>query len=184
MAYLSCEQEKKKFLESYKIYHGRYGQYVKGTLGEILGFIPVEDFEKYYETPENAIIFAMSGTDGCHYCMVEIDDIINIYAVFPNLGEERSVYLVGHTIDEVLSYLLSIIGLFECVFDYDKNKFLQIVEEVKSEYTSKLESEEFQRDLSDLKRVYSIFSPSASEVYDCLKNMNPNAETLECTRKQ
>ena len=176
-----CIAEKNKFLNAYKRYHGNFGQYVEGALGEILGLIPVDNFECYQETPDNAVIFAMTGTDGCHYCMTEENSTISIYAVFPNMGHGRSVYLIGHSIDEVLSYALSIYGLFECVFDYEKDQFIQIVEEVGHENLSRFNDERFKSDLRDLSDVYSISKFSPSDVYcflryNCVANINKNGE--------
>jgi len=167
-----CKDEKEKFLNAYKSYFGRYGQYVKGSLGETLGFIPVDEFESYNETPSGSVIFAMTGTGGCHYCMVEDGDNINIYNIFPNRDENQGMYLIGHSICEVLSYALSIHGLFECVFDYEKDEFLQVVKEVGYEIASQRNDKCFKSDLIDLSNVYAISEFSPSEVYSRLRSMN------------
>ena len=125
----------------------------------------------YEETPKNAVIFATTGTDGCHYCMVESENGINIYLVFPNMGKE-SVRLVGHSMNELLSYALSINGLFDCVFNLEKNLFLEEVKNLKDELKTKLNSNRFINDLNALKLIYQIKNVPASEVYDTLREMN------------
>ena len=137
----------------------------------MIHLIPVSDFPTYDETPDNAIIFATTGIDGCHYCMAEDNDEMNIYIVFPNMGE-RSVYLIGHSISEMISYALSIQGLFECIFDLEKDDFLREVEDVKREFITKRSNSRFTNDLLALKKVYPVTDISASEVYDKLRMMN------------
>ena len=163
-----CEEEKIKFLRAYDCYDMK----ARDSLAEVLCIIPVSDFAHYEETPENAVIFAMTGTDGCHYCMTENGDNINVFIILPNMGDEHSVYLIGHSISEMLSYALPIQGLFECVFELDRNTFLQEVQNLKDERATELNSERFLDDLSAIKREFTVTNYSAITVYEKLRAMN------------
>jgi hypothetical protein len=56
---INCEQEKKKFLEAYICYDWE----AMDSFAEVTHIIPISDFPAYDETPENAVIFAMTGMD-------------------------------------------------------------------------------------------------------------------------
>ena len=165
---ISCEQEKKKFLEVYAC----YDWVATDSLAEVIAITPTSDFPNYDETPEKAVIFAMTGTDGCHYCMVENGEKMNVYIVYPNMGYDNSAYLIGHSISEMLSYSLAIQGLFEYAFELEKDDFLKKVEDMRPELMMKYNSNRFKNDLLALKKVYPITEVSVSEVYDRLRTMN------------
>ena len=131
-----CEEEKTKFLNTYDC----YDYTAIDSLAEVLHIIPYSDFPHYDETPDSAVIFAGTGCDGCHYCMVEDKDEINVYLICPNMDDD-SIHLIGHSVSEVLSYALSINGLFESVFDLSKDSFLQEVDDSKREWSTELNSD-------------------------------------------
>ena len=164
-----CEEEKLKFLEAYNCYDWE----ARDSLAEIIHFIPESDFPAYDETPKNAVIFARTGMDGCHYCMVEDGNKINIYYVEPGWVDVDRVFLIGHSISEVLSYGLAIGGLLFCqIFDMEKDEFLKEMNKAKCELEAEFNSERFTTDLNALKREFPIIAYSASEVYDKLRSIN------------
>jgi hypothetical protein len=166
MREIDCEDEKKRFLKAYKCYDGN----AMDSLAEVIHIIPTHDFPAYDETPKNAVIFARTGMDGCHYCMVKDDDKMNIYYVEPN----DRVFLIGNSISDILSYGLAIApSLFSEIFDLEKDAFLQMVDDAKQEWELELNSKRFKNDLKSLNKVFHITEISASEVYDRLRAMNP-----------
>ena len=164
-----CEEEKNKFFKAYDCYDWE----AHDSLAEVIHFIPESNFPIYDETPKNAVVFASTGMDGCHYCMVEDGDEINVYYVEPGWIDANRLFLIGHSISEVLSYGLAIANLlFSQIFDMEKEEFLKEINEAKREWKAELNSERFTNDLSALKREFPIIAYSASEVYDKLRSMN------------
>jgi len=105
--------------------------------------------------------------------MLAHDDGINIYYVEPGWLDVDRVFLIGHSISDVLSYGLAIANLlFEQIFDMEKEEFLREVSSAKQECKSELNSKRFNDDLEALKSVFPIIEISASEVYDKLRAMN------------
>jgi len=170
MREFDCEDEKKRFLKAYKCYDER----AMDSLAEVIHIMPAPDFPAYDETPNDAVIFAQTGMDGCHYCMVKENDELNIYYVEPGWIDVDRVFLIGHSISDILSYGLAIANLFfSQVFDMEKDTFLQEVNNAKQEWNVELNSNRLKKDLKALKKMFPITEISASEVYDRLRAMNP-----------
>ncbi|GEM_PF-3143044 len=164
-----CKIEKDKFLAAYSCYNWQNDD----SLGEIIGLIPIKDYDHYEETPKDAEVFAETGIDGCHYCIINENENLSIYLIIPNMEADRTKYLIGHSITEFLSYILPIFGLFECVFDLNKDDFLQEVNNFYIDNSEALKSKSFINDLEQLRLVYNYPTISASVVYDRLKELNP-----------
>jgi len=95
--------------------------------------------EMYYEsTPENAIIFASTGVDGCHYCIVPKQGVsINespVYHVSPMDGESTVVWVAKDFIDFLsIGVAMGSFTYINCCHSCDKEEFYDLVEESWSE---------------------------------------------------
>ncbi|WP_010243753.1 hypothetical protein [Acetivibrio cellulolyticus] len=75
---------------------------------EAIGLIMTRDFESYFCTPLQAVIFAHSGTDGIHYCIVKNDKELHespVYIVSPSMSDNY-VELVGRNLVDFLSLVV------------------------------------------------------------------------------
>jgi len=169
MIRFNCEKEKMRFLKAYDCYDNN----ARDSLAAVTHLMPISDFPAYPTTPDNAVIFATTGMDGAHYCMVEDGDKMNIYIVEPCGVVPDRVCLIGHSISEMLSYGLAIMPmLFSDVFDLEKDEFLKELKHARYEWMREINSKRFKDDLNALEKIYPIKEFSASEVYDILRAMN------------
>ena len=164
------KEEKAKFLEAYNCFNWED----VNSLGNVIGLIPADKFYPYEETPEDSEIFATTGTDGCHYCIVYENESISVYLITPNMiNANQTKYLLGHSMSEFLSYLLPVAGMFEYIFECENiDEYLEEVNNFLSDISELLQSKTFMNDLKQLKSVYDFPNITSSDVYNKLKALN------------
>jgi hypothetical protein len=141
---------------------------------ESIGLIVDKEFGKYFCTPEEAIVFAHSGVDGIHYCIIPKEDDDNlekspVYVINP-MDSDHYVDLIGRNLIDFLSLIVSCKGTteFECANYMTKDKFVKYI----NEYIESIrEVDEFNQQVEEaIKVIKNTFNISQiNDVYDHLK---------------
>jgi hypothetical protein len=92
----------------------------------------------YDSTPRNAITFASTGVDGCHFCVIpkkgEAIDESPVYKVSPMDGEDTIVWVAKDFIDFLsIGVAMGSFTYISCCHLCDKEELLELIEESWSE---------------------------------------------------
>lgn len=152
-----------------------------GTSLEPIGLMVSKDFEKYFCTPKEAIVFAHTGVDGIHYCIIpkENDSSLEkspVYEISP-MDFENGIVLVGRNFIDFLSLIVSCrdVGMLERVRYTPKGKFNGDIDEYLKEIKEMHEFElKLEKAIEAIKDTFSI--SQIDDVYDHIEQTNNNLE--------
>jgi hypothetical protein len=102
---------------------------------DVIGLMRVKEFPRYFCTPIQAAIFASTGVDGIHFCLIRNENDHNfenspVYVVSPMMPEHY-IELVGRSLMDFLSLVITCkdAGALECIAYMSENSFNEYLEE-------------------------------------------------------
>lgn len=146
---------------------------IKADLSDI-GLIRDQSFPHYFCTPLNAIIFAGTGVDGIHFCIIpnENDWTLErspVYVVSPMMPDHY-VEAIAENFNDFISMVVSIkdAPLLECISYSARDRFLEEIQRTANDNV------EIETAISALTGTFS--TKMVDDVYDCVRQVQAKME--------